>query len=72
MTKFTIQLDENLFLHYNTNKATTSTTDLEKAKMWEKEGMLNTWTKKSYYKKFLDNYPNWKIVTLNIQYTIKG
>jgi len=71
MMKYAIQLDENCFIHYNINKNTTFTNDLEKAKMWEKLGMLNTFTEKSYYKKFLDNFPNWKIIEVNIEYKIK-
>ena len=70
MKKYAVQLEENLFVHYDTKKETTSTDNLEKAKMWEKPGMLDTFTKKSYYKKFLDNYPNWKVIQIDIEYTI--
>lgn len=53
MKKFTIVLADGLYLHNNPVKTISdplkTTTNINKAKVWEKKGMLETWVNKPYH-----------------------
>ncbi len=75
MKKFTIVLADGLYLHNNPVKTILdplkTTTNINKAKVWEKKGMLETWANSTNHAEMLnrDGY-KWKIHEVNIIYTL--
>jgi hypothetical protein len=74
--KHAIRFNDGSFVHMNPVKKSitdpiNTTTDLAKAKMWEKEGMMLTWASKSYHKNMLDKKdPMWQAVGVQCEFTV--
>lgn len=70
MIKYALELEDNLYLRYNAYSGYNEdhfTNDLEKAKYWEKLGMVKNYLSKYYYKNKLKDF-NYKIIEVEIKY----